>query len=108
MVRLRGYQLALVRALHTTDDPGCCAGTWPTRTAWMSAPGLMQKSWEALTEGRRGGHLNHLKKKIQLLKLRAAPESGGAAPGRARPRARQVGRGPGVRRGPGLGRGPGS
>lgn len=86
VVRLRGYLLALVRALHTTDDPELLRWYVAHQDGLDERThGLMQKSWEALTQKDAEGRLNHLKKKIQLMKLRAGPESAAAPDSAAAP-----------------------
>lgn len=79
VVKPRNYQLSLVRALHTTDDPALLKWYVEHQEGLESKTNtLMRKSWEALSKKNKDGKLNHLKKRIQLEKLQQAPES--AAP----------------------------
>lgn len=70
VVRPRNYQLSLVRALHTTDDPALIQWYVAHQDGLESKTNtLMRKSWEALVKKNKDGKLNHLKKRIQLEKL---------------------------------------
>lgn len=89
VIKARNYQLALVRALHTTDDPALLQWYVKHQEGLESKTNaLMRKSWEALSQKNKDGKLNHLKKRIQLEKLQAAPTSvapASAAPASAAP-----------------------
>lgn len=76
VVKHRNYQLSLVRALHTTDDPALLKWYVEHQEGLESKTNtLMRKSWEALTLKNKEGKLNHLKKRIQLEKLQAEAKS---------------------------------
>ena len=71
VVALRNFQLLLVRALHTTDDPELLKW-YVTHQEGLEheTHELMRQSWENLKAKDAEGKLNHLKKKVQLMKLR--------------------------------------
>ena len=76
VVKPRNYQLSLVRALHTTDDPVLLKWYVEHQEGLESKTNtLMRKSWEALSKKNKDGKLNHLKKRIQLEKLQAPPSN---------------------------------
>ncbi|MGK0360675.1 MAG: HEAT repeat protein [Bradymonadia bacterium] len=90
VVKPRNYQLSVVRALHTTDDPALLKWYVDHQEGLESKTNaLMRKSWEALSKKNKDGKLNHLKKRIQLETLQQAPVSAppqvpqSAAPGSA-------------------------
>lgn len=87
VVKHRNYQLSLVRALHTTDDPALLKWYVAHQDGLESKTNtFMRKSYEALVQKNKEGKLNHLKKRIQLEKLQAAAQSAAsAAPASAAP-----------------------
>lgn len=86
VVAQRNFQLQLVRALHTTDDPELLRWYVEHQDNLESEThALMQESWEKLKEKDTQGKLSHLKNKVRLNKLRdgalpGAPLGGPIAP----------------------------
>ena len=80
IVRYRNYELALVHALATTDDPALMP--WLVKHQEgrdYRTNKLMKKLWESLREKNRSGQLNGLKARIRLNKIQevqAAPDAG--------------------------------
>jgi HEAT repeat protein len=87
VVKHRNYQLSLVRALSSTDDPALIKWYVDHQDGLESKTNTyMRKAWEDLVRKNKEGKLNHLKKRIQLEKLQRealAPKS--AAPASAAP-----------------------
>ena len=78
----RNYQLALVRALATTDDPrliGWLVGH--QEGVEFRTHRLMEKVWERLVEKDKRGELNGIKRRLRLLEVqKGAPAPGTPAP----------------------------
>ncbi len=84
----RNYQLAIIRALATTDDPTLI--TWlPAHQEGVESRthALMKKLWESLKGKDERGELNPLKRRVRMRRLQAGgPDAGrpagdgGAAP----------------------------
>ncbi len=83
IVKHRNYQLGLVRALSTTDDPRLLKWLVANQAdrEWVTYK-FMEAKWKQLKEKDERGELNMLKRRIQDEKLREAAK---AAPDAARP-----------------------
>jgi HEAT repeat protein len=78
----RNYQLALVRALATTDDPRLIQWLVGHQEGVESRTHrLMEKVWERLVEKDKRGELNGIKRRLRLLKV----QEGALAPGAPTP-----------------------
>ncbi len=78
----RNYQLAIIRALATTDDPTLI--TWlPEKQEGVESRTheLMKKLWESLKAKDERGELNPLKRKVRLRRLQAEAPDAGPPPG---------------------------